>query len=217
MAFGKPGRPREDRLLRQRQIFDAVAPLVLERGVHRVTMRDAARAAYLSVGGLYHYFPTKRDLLLHPLTQEALDRFCSDFLKGSFGLKADDPRAFLDVYAEFCAGTCLFVRPAAQAAVELGTETFWPVLDASMQNGLDNFLEALRRVAPGLEESELVVLAQSIRRVLLAGIFDRSMTADDIGAGIRTLVETATQVPGSLDVDVWEPVRPRGGQHDAPY
>jgi len=201
VAFGKPGRPHEDRLLRQREIFDAVAPLILERGARRVTMRDAARAAYLSVGGLYHYFPTKRDLLLHPLTQEALDRFCSDFLKGSFGLKAGDPRAFLDIYAEFCARTCLFVRPAAQAAVELGTETFWPVLDASMQNGLDNFLEALRGVAPGLEESEMIALAQSIRRVLLAGMFDRSMTADDIGTGIRTLVEAATPEPGSRRLD----------------
>lgn len=191
MAFGKPGRPREDRLLRQREIFAAVAPLVLDRGARRVTMRDAARAAYLSVGGLYHYFPTKRDLLLHALTQEALDRYCSDFLKGSFGLKADDPRAFLDIYADFCARTCLFVRPAAQAAVELGTETFWPVLDASMQNGLDNFLEALRRVTPGLDDSQALRLAQSIRRVLLAGLFDRSMTADDIRTGVRTLVETA--------------------------
>lgn len=208
MAFGKPGRPHEDRLLRQREIFDAVAPLILERGARRVTMRDAARAAYLSVGGLYHYFPTKRDLLLHPLTQEALDRFCSDFLKGSFGLKGDDPRAFLNIYAEFCARTCLFVRPAAQAAVELGTETFWPVLDASMQNGLDNFLDALRRVAPGLEESKMLALAQSIRRVLLAGMFDRSMTADDIRVGIRTLVETATRSPASPEMDGVELVQP---------
>lgn len=208
MAFGKPGRPREDRLLRQREIFSAVAPLVLERGARRVTMRDAARAAYLSVGALYYYFPTKRDLLLHALTQDALDRFCSDFLKGSFGLKADDPRAFLDSYAEFCARTCLFVRPAAQAAVELGTETFWPVLDASMQNGLDNFLEALRRVTPGLDDSQMLALAQSIRRVLLAGLFDRSMTADEIGAEIRTLVESATRVPKSQDVNRVELVQP---------
>ena len=195
MAFGKPGRPHEDRLLRQREIFSAVAPLVLERGARRVTMRDAARAAHLSVGGLYHYFPTKRDLLLHALTQNALDRFCSDFLKGSFGLKTDDPRTFLNLYAEFCAHTCLFVRPAAQAAVELGTETFWPVLDASMQNGLDNFLEALRAVAPGLDDSQTLALAQAIRRVLLAGLFDRSMSADDIRTGVQTLVEAGLARP----------------------
>jgi AcrR family transcriptional regulator len=192
VAFGKPGRPREDRLLRQREIVGAVAPLVLERGVRRVTMREAARAAYLSVGALYHYFPTKRDLLLHALTQEALDRFCTDFLKDSFGLKSDDPRAFLDAYAEFCARTCLFVRPAARAAVELGIDTFWPVLDASMQNGLDNFLEALRHVAPELDDEEALELARSIRRVLLAGLFDRPMTAEDIRTAVRTLVEAAS-------------------------
>jgi AcrR family transcriptional regulator len=192
VTFGKPGRPREDRLLRQREIFGAIAPLVLERGARRVTMRDAAGAAYLSVGALYHYFPTKRDLLLHALTKEALDRFCLDFLKSSSGLQADDPRTVLDTYAEFCAQTCLFVRPAAQAAVELGTTTFWPVLDASMQSGLENFLEALRRVVPGLEEPQAHALARSIRRVLLAGLFDRSMTADDIRTGIRTLVDAAS-------------------------
>ena len=78
MAFGKPGRPPEDRLLRQREIFAAIAPLIVERGVRGLTMRDAAKAAYVSVGALYHYFPTKRDLVLHPLKQEPLERFCHD-------------------------------------------------------------------------------------------------------------------------------------------
>jgi AcrR family transcriptional regulator len=200
-VFGKRGRPHEDRLLRQREIFDAVAPLVLERGARGVTMRDAARAAYLSIGGLYHYFPTKRDLLLHALSQEALDRFCADFLKSSYGLKADDPQAFLDIYAEFCAQTCLFARPAAQAAVELGTETFWPVLEASIQNGLDNFLEALARVTPHLDPQQRLDLAQAIRRVLLSGLFDRSMTADDIRTAVRTLVQTASATRRSQDPD----------------
>lgn len=80
-------------------------------------------------------------------------------------------------------------------AVELGTETFWPALDASMQNGLDNFLEALRRVAPRLDEPRTLALAQSIRRVLLAALFDRSMTTDDIRTGVRTLVEAAVERP----------------------
>ncbi len=45
------------------QIYSMVGPLLFERGARQLTMRDAARAAYLSVGALYHYFPTKRDLV----------------------------------------------------------------------------------------------------------------------------------------------------------
>ena len=60
---GKPGRPPEDRLKRQHEIFLAVAPLIDRYGAKRLTMRQAARAAHLSLGGLYHYFPTKGDVL----------------------------------------------------------------------------------------------------------------------------------------------------------
>jgi hypothetical protein len=51
----KPGRPPEDRLKRQYEIFLAVAPLIERYGAKRLTMRQAARAAHLSLGGLYHY------------------------------------------------------------------------------------------------------------------------------------------------------------------
>src|SRR5215218_11328364 len=61
---GKPGRPPEDRLRRQHEIFLAVVPLIERYGAKRLTMRQAARAAHLSLGGLYHYVPTKRDLVL---------------------------------------------------------------------------------------------------------------------------------------------------------
>ena len=59
----KRGRPPEDRFLRQCEIFEAVLPLLKRRGVRGLTMRDAAAAACMSVGGLNHYFPTKADLL----------------------------------------------------------------------------------------------------------------------------------------------------------
>jgi|Tabmets5t2r1_1033131.scaffolds.fasta_scaffold05206_2 AcrR family transcriptional regulator len=55
----KPGRPPEDRLKRQYEIFLAVAPLIERYGAKRLTMRQAARAAHLSLGGLYHYWKPK--------------------------------------------------------------------------------------------------------------------------------------------------------------
>src|SRR5919202_6385305 len=74
MAFGKPGRPPEDRLARPREIYEAVIPLIYRDGARRLSMRSAARAAHMSVGGLYHYFPAKRDLVLHGLREDARDR-----------------------------------------------------------------------------------------------------------------------------------------------
>ena len=36
MAFGKPGRPPEDRLARQREIYEAVTPLIYRDGARRL-------------------------------------------------------------------------------------------------------------------------------------------------------------------------------------
>ena len=89
---GKPGRPPEDRLKRQHEIFLAVAPLIERYGAKRLTMRQAARAAHLSLGGLYHYFPTKGDLVLHALKPEAVARLCAEFHGRHADLERTDPR-----------------------------------------------------------------------------------------------------------------------------
>jgi len=88
---GKPGRPPEDRLKRQHEIFLAVAPLIERYGAKRLTMRQAARAAHLSLGGLYHYFPTKGDLVLHALKPEAVARLCAEFHGRHADLERIDP------------------------------------------------------------------------------------------------------------------------------
>lgn len=45
-VFGKPGCPPEDKLARQREIYEAVAPLILEVGPRRLSMLEAARGAH---------------------------------------------------------------------------------------------------------------------------------------------------------------------------
>src|SRR6266542_4373831 len=74
-------------------------PAIL-RGVRRLTMRDAARAAHISVAGLYHYFPTKRDLVLHSLRPDAFKRMCGDFMKESGHLQTEAPGRFLRAFVE---------------------------------------------------------------------------------------------------------------------
>lgn len=45
------------------KIFDATLQISNEKGFHAMSMRDLAKAANLSSGGLYAYFPGKMDLL----------------------------------------------------------------------------------------------------------------------------------------------------------
>lgn len=48
---------------RRRQIADAAVRLFVERGFHKTTTRQIARAAGISIGSLYEYFNCKEDIL----------------------------------------------------------------------------------------------------------------------------------------------------------
>lgn len=185
---GKPGRPREDRLLRQREIFQAVAPILESEGARRLTMRQAAKAASVSLGGLYHYFPTKRDLVLHAMSAEAFDRMCFDFYAQYGHLEETDPARFLGLYVEFQVAQMSFVRPALHAALELGAELFMTELERGMQDSMDSFVAILRRVVTAPSEKDLEPLARWIRRTLFASVLDRTMTPDDLRAELHALV-----------------------------
>ena len=116
MAFGKKGRPAEDRLARQREIYTAVAPLIEREGARRLSMRQAAAAACLSIGGLYHYFPTKRELVLHGLCREAILRRCEDFHAQFEHLVEADPQQYIKEGIDLIVSHVGFCRPALHAA-----------------------------------------------------------------------------------------------------
>jgi AcrR family transcriptional regulator len=48
---------------RRRQIADAAVKLFVDRGFHKTTTREIARAAGISIGSLYEYFTCKEDIL----------------------------------------------------------------------------------------------------------------------------------------------------------
>src|SRR5689334_11440210 len=101
MTFGKVGRPPEDRFGRKLEIFEAVAPLILEKGARRLSMQEAACAACLSIGGLYHYFPTKRELVLYTLQPDVLDRRCLHFHLKYQGLASSEPERYFVLFVDF--------------------------------------------------------------------------------------------------------------------
>jgi len=188
MAFGKPGRPIEDRLARQREIYLAVAPLILERGARGLSMHAASRAACMSIGGLYHYFPTKRDLVLHGLQAEAIARYCQDF-HAQYGCLAEtDPPRYLDAYLGFLAGCTQFIRPAIQAALESGLATLDEVLAPSLNAANQEFAAIFQRVFPQATEEEVSQAARAIHRTIVAALFDRNATVDEFREQVAILI-----------------------------
>src|ERR1700735_5721025 len=54
----------------RRRILQIALSLMSQRGVDGTSMRDLASAAGLNVASLYHYFPSKRDLLESVLAEQ---------------------------------------------------------------------------------------------------------------------------------------------------
>lgn len=189
VSSGKVGRPAEDRLARQREIYEAVAPLILSQGARSLSMRAAARAACISVGGLCHYFPTKRDLLLHGLRWEARDRLCRDYRERIADLAGWSLGRYLDLYLDHSLMMFAFVRPSIQAALELGASELQAGLDGGLAANVVELVESLRQVAPGLTQPELEALGRAIRRVILGALVDRHADLGETRAQLRLLIE----------------------------
>lgn len=205
MTFGKKGRPPEDRLARQREIYQAVVPLIMAHGTRRLSMRDAAQAACLSIGGLYHYFPTKRELVLHGLCAEAILRRCQDFHNQFEPLADVDPERYFAAGIELIVGHVSFCRPALYAALELGTESFWEVIDALLTGTEQAFEANLRRLASEVSDAEVQRWGRSIRRALCAALLDKRISPDEFRDELRILVDShVRRTAGHVDE-----VRPR--------
>lgn len=159
MAFGKPGRPSEDRLGRQREIYEAVVPLIHRDGARRLSMRAAARAARMSVGGLYHYFPAKRDLVLHGLREDARARLCQEYRADLGELLGWSAERHVEAYLDLSLRMFSFIKPSVQAALELGVEELQAILDAGLRTNVGELVETLRLVDAGVSEKDLEALA----------------------------------------------------------
>jgi AcrR family transcriptional regulator len=186
------GRPPEDRLQRQWEIYLAVSPLILRHGIKALPMREAAAAACLSVGGLYHYFADKRDMALFGLRPDVLERRCREWHLRHDHLAAVDPRAYFDAYVEFSIAGHAFVRPAVIAALELGAETLWPSLELAINSNNAELAEAVRPLLPGTPAAEqLESVARQLRRMTFGAVLDRTITAEEFRAGLRGLLAAA--------------------------
>jgi hypothetical protein len=82
-----------------------------------------------------------------------------------------------------------FVRPAVQAALELGVEEFQSQLDAGLTAHVEELAQSLRRVAPDVPKRDLEKLARAIRRVALGALVDRRADLQETREQLRKLIE----------------------------
>jgi AcrR family transcriptional regulator len=189
VAFRKVGRPPEDRLCRQREIYLAVAPLLRRTGVRGLSMRAAAQAAYVSVGGLYCYFPTKRDLVLHGLQPEAIARYCHDRVGAFAHLAETDPAAFSKAVLDHLYNLVVdFVLPAYDAAVELGAETARAQVHRTLEGSLGEARSLLWPLVPHLDEAGVVPLGEGLLRLGLSVLLYRATPPEQFRGDLEALI-----------------------------
>jgi AcrR family transcriptional regulator len=118
----RTGRPAEDAVARRAEIYRRARPLLEEFGYRQVRVKQLARACYMSPAALYHYFPTKRDLVLYPLSAPDRNGRCELLRRRLAG--ETDPlrclRAWVDFVLEEREGVILALRLAPEA-VTAGT------------------------------------------------------------------------------------------------
>ena len=94
--------PRERRSERSRQtILQAALALVIEKGLHKLSLREIARRADYSPAGLYEYFASK-DAIVEALVCDASERFFKQLNRVSKTMPVDEYLVELGMaYIEF--------------------------------------------------------------------------------------------------------------------
>ncbi len=97
---------------------------------------------------------------------------------------------------DFVVDGVLFARPAIQAALELGQETFWSTLEYGINAGLDDLAETLALIVPTSDADGVQTLARRLRRSLFAAYVDRSVQTEELRDELQAaLSEYSARLP----------------------
>jgi AcrR family transcriptional regulator len=155
----------------RQRILDVTLALMAQRGVAGTSMRDLAAAAGLNVASLYHYFPSKHDLLLAVLEERGLlgDLSAPSRTAGPSGTKEgfadllnDMLQSMLDV-EDFIRLMLGEVMRGDQTVKSVGTELFATTLD-SIQRWLEE-------TQPDLVAGGRAAGMAKMLRAMLIGVF----------------------------------------------
>lgn len=141
------------------RILEATLGLMARSGAHGTSMRAVAAACDLNVATLYHYFPSKRDLLQAAIEhRRAADFAPSPFPEGLAGSIEDRLAALLDhLFVGMTADEDLW-RALIADAIHGDDDVFQPLLETAnaFEHALAGWLESLCPDAPGLQDAAVV-------------------------------------------------------------
>ncbi|MCR6489463.1 TetR/AcrR family transcriptional regulator [Amycolatopsis sp. OK19-0408] len=167
---------------KRRAIVDAAAGCFAEKGFERTTTADICRAAGISSGSLFHYFPTKRAVFTAIFTDDAAET--AERLASAAA--AEDPwQALLDVVAELAG------QIAHPGVVRI-------VLEAAAQAARDDeFAELIHHNDAALRDG----LAVLVQRAVDAGLIDPGIAAHAAAGWVAGLIDAMIS-RASLDPDL---------------
>jgi AcrR family transcriptional regulator len=175
-TFSKPGRPRENVVERRLDIYERVAPLLAERGMRGLSMEQAARAAHVSVGTLYRYFPSKRSLVLYGTNPEPVDLLCERFIQSS--TKLEDRHAMRIALAAFIVHNIELMRPSVDAAIQLGPEVVRGRLDRVARQALEIFPALLAMGMPADDGRTPEQVERVVRRTIVSTLMEKEFESE---------------------------------------
>lgn len=152
---------------RRRQIADAAVQLFIDRGFHKTTTRQIARASGISIGSLYEYFASKEDILymvcesIHAEVELGVSEAMSRSTAGQETLAG-----VIREYFMVCDRMSDFILLIYQESQSLPAQWRKRVLENELRiTGL--FVEVLARLSysgelPGLEEQDIELAAHNI-------------------------------------------------------
>jgi AcrR family transcriptional regulator len=149
------------------RILDATLALMARGGAHGTSMRAVASACGLNVATLYHYFPSKRDLLQAAIEQRrGVDLRPSPFPEGLPGSVEDRLAALLDhLFVGMTADEDLW-RTLIADAIHGDDDVYQPLLETAdaFEHALAGWLRSLCPDAPALHDPAVV---GAIRNVVI--------------------------------------------------
>jgi AcrR family transcriptional regulator len=160
------------------RILDATLALMARGGAHGTSMRAVASACGLNVATLYHYFPSKRDLLQAAIEhRRAADLRPSPFPEGLAGSVEDRLAALLDhLFVGMTADENLW-RTLIADAIHGDDDVYQPLLETAdaFEHALAGWLRSLCPDAPALHDAAVVA---AIRNAVIGVLVERLPQTD---------------------------------------